>query len=202
MNSLHMRAFGAKRCVALLGTASVLTMAGVTAAKAQQTAAASVEQVLVTGSLIRGAAAVGVPVKALSEADFKESGAVTIADMFKSVPSVVIVPTQNSASGHSSSERGQAMSIHNLDSTAAVPDLLLVDSMRFPAQGHSGKEIDPSIVPSIALERVDVLADGASATYGSDAISGVVNVILKRGFNGAEVADAMGAEPQFALAIA
>ena len=45
--------------------------------------------------------------------------------------------------------------------------------------------IDPSIIPALALDRVDVLVDGASATYGSDAIAGVINVILKRGFDGA-----------------
>ena len=45
--------------------------------------------------------------------------------------------------------------------------------------------IDPSIIPALALDRVDILADGASATYGSDAIAGVINVMLKRNFDGA-----------------
>src|SRR5258708_3650743 len=47
------------------------------------------------------------------------------------------------------------------------------------------RPIDPSIIPSLAVDRIDILADGASATYGSDAIAGVINIILKRGFDGA-----------------
>src|SRR5438270_8938345 len=61
----------------------------------------------------------------------------------------------------------------------------MVDGIRFPPQADGICAIDPSIIPSLALDRVDILADGASATYGSDAIAGVINVILKRNFNGA-----------------
>src|SRR5262249_47531940 len=59
--------------------------------------------------------------------------------------------------------------------------LLMVDSMRFPPQS----EFDPSIIPAISMDHIDVLVDGASATYGSDAIGGVINIILKRNMNGA-----------------
>src|SRR5205807_4735403 len=45
--------------------------------------------------------------------------------------------------------------------------------------------IDPSIIPALSLDRIDILEDGASATYGSDAIGGVINIILKRAFDGA-----------------
>jgi outer membrane receptor protein involved in Fe transport len=57
--------------------------------------------------------------------------------------------------------------------------------VRFPPQADGICAIDPSIIPALALSRVDILADGASATYGSDAIAGVINVVLKRGFDGA-----------------
>src|SRR5688572_15896028 len=57
--------------------------------------------------------------------------------------------------------------------------------MRFPANNHDASSYDPSIIPAIALQRLDILADGASATYGSDAIAGVVNVILRRNYDGA-----------------
>src|ERR1700675_3613178 len=82
----------------LLGTASVLTMASVLGANAQQqvaqgqmtqTAQGEVpEQVLVTGSLIHGTVAVGVPVTSLSDTDFKETGALTVGDIFKNIPSI------------------------------------------------------------------------------------------------------------------
>jgi len=61
----------------------------------------------------------------------------------------------------------------------------MVDGVRFPPQADGICAIDPSIIPALALDRVDILADGASATYGSDAIAGVINVVLKRGYDGA-----------------
>ena len=119
-------------------------------AQAQQTAAGTVEQVLVTGSLIRGAAAVGVPVTALSTAGLQGDRR---GHHRRHVP-------KRSRDRHAADakRRGRQLQcgtrpgdqIHGLDSTAAVRDLLLVDGMRLPPQGHSGKEIDPSIVPSIA----------------------------------------------------
>ena len=75
--------------MALLGTASFLTIAGTVAAQAQGNQ--PVEEVLVTGSLIRGAPAVGVAVTALSDQDFKETGALTVSDMLKAVPSLNVI---------------------------------------------------------------------------------------------------------------
>ena len=162
-------------------------MAGVSGARAQQTAAASgpVEEVLVTGSLIRGAAVIGVPVTTISPQEFTTTGAVTIADLFKNIPSAIVLFSSEQQGG-GNSEKGQNVNLHNLDSTTAVRSLLMVNGIRVPLTNHGTKGNDPSIIPSIALDHVDVLADGASATYGSDAISGVINIILKRGYNGAE----------------
>ena len=64
---------------------------------------------------------------------------------------------------------------------------MMIDGMRYPHQGNGLCQIDPSIIPAFAIERIDLLLDGASATYGSDAISGVINIILKRNFDGAMV---------------
>ena len=61
----------------------------------------------------------------------------------------------------------------------------MVDGIRFPAQGNGQCVIDPSIIPALSMDHIDVLVDGASATYGSDAISGVINIILKRNMDGA-----------------
>src|SRR5256885_6982103 len=82
------------------------------------------------------------------------------------------------------------------------PYTTLFRSVRFPPQADGICAIDPSIIPALALDRIDILADGASATYGSDAIAGVINIILKRGFDGAvtqfnySVGDAGGAHYQ------
>jgi outer membrane receptor protein involved in Fe transport len=174
----------------LLGTGSFLTMAQILAADAQpmnaQASAAEVpEQLLITGSLIRGAAAVGVPVTNLSPQDFVQTGALTTAELFKTVPAALVTPTTSATQTGARIERASRVNLRNLDLPGGTRSLLMVDGMRVPAQGTGLCEIDPSIVPAIALDRIDVLVNGASATYGSDAIVGVINIILKRGYDGA-----------------
>jgi len=73
-----------------------------------------------------------------------------------------------------------------LDSGTAVRALMMVDGMRFPPQSGGLCAIDPSVIPSISLDHIDILVDGASATYGSDAISGVINLVLRRNYDGAQ----------------
>ena len=179
------------RLTAWFGSASLAAIAAALPAAAQmpapvaQAAPETVpEQVLVTGSLIHGAAAVGVPVTSLGTQDFKQTGALTTADLFKTVPSAQIAAFVSSTDAGSQIERGQNVNLRGL-STKGSRTLMLVDGYRFPPQGDGGCIIDPSIIPALALDRVDVLADGASATYGSDAIAGVINLILRRGYEGA-----------------
>ena len=179
----------AVRYGALLQTASFLALANVLTAQAQQTAqmapGEAPEQVLITGSLIHGAAAVGVPVTALSVQDFHETGALTVADVLKEVPSLFVLPSSSATNPGSTLTHPQTVTIHNISSAAGTETLLMIDGMRFPVQGFGTCYVDPSIIPQLAVERVDVLADGASATYGSDAVAGAINVILKHGFEGA-----------------
>src|SRR6266581_2063611 len=90
----------ASKLATLMGSASLLTLANVLAAQAQQTAQVQTaqaaeeipEQVLITGSLIRGTAAVGVPVTNLSPQDFAQTGSLTTADLFRNVPSANVIP--------------------------------------------------------------------------------------------------------------
>jgi outer membrane receptor protein involved in Fe transport len=181
------------RLATLLGTASLLTLADAVA-HAQpvapvQTAQAAPqeipEQVLVTGSLIRGTAAVGVPVTNLSPQDFAQTGALTTADLFRTVPSANVSPGPVATQSGANIERATRVNLRGLDTGNAVRSLLLVDGVMFPPQGNGQCEIDPSIIPALAQDRVDVLVDGASATYGSNAIGGVINIILKRNYDGA-----------------
>jgi iron complex outermembrane recepter protein len=183
----------AVRFTAWFGSASLAAIAAALPALAQTAPAQTTvvagpetvpEQVLVTGSLIHGAAAVGVPVTTLSTQDFKQTGALTTADLFKTIPSAQVAAFASSTDAGSQIERGQSVNLRGL-STKGARTLMLVDGYRFPAQGDGGCVIDPSIIPSLAIDRVDVLADGASATYGSDAIAGVINLILRRGYEGA-----------------
>src|SRR5258707_3570981 len=178
----------------LLGTASLMTMASAMAAQAQQLAQAQTaqaapmevpEQVLITGSLIHGTAAVGVPVTNLSPQDFAKTGALTTADLFRTVPAANVSPGPVATQSGANIERATRVNLRGLDTGNAVRSLLLVDGILVPHQGNGQCEIDPSIIPALSLDRIDVLVDGASATYGSNAIGGVINIILKRGFDGA-----------------
>ena len=181
------------RFATLMGSVSLLTLTNVLAAHAQQVAQAQMaqaapevvpEQVLVTGSLIHGTAAVGVPVTNLGVQDFTQTGAVTIGDLFRTVPEANVAPGPSALNSGGHQERETRVNIRGLDATGPR-SLLMVDGVRFPPQADGICAIDPSIIPALALDRVDILADGASATYGSDAIAGVINIILKRGFDGA-----------------
>lgn len=149
----------------------------------QQVAEDNIESVVSTGSLIHGAQTIGVPVTTLSTEDFKVSGAVTVGDVLVNVPAVVMISDNNVIAGGGYVARAQNINIRNL-SLRNARTLMLVDGMAFPNQGAGGCQTDPSIIPQLAVERVDVLTDGVSATYGSSAIAGVVNVRLKRGFEG------------------
>src|SRR6266853_3987001 len=194
----------------LMGSASLLTLTNALAAQAQQVAQAQMaqaqevpEQVLITGSLIHGTAAVGVPVTNLNVQDFRQTGAQTLADLFRTVPVANVSPGAVATNSGGHLERETRVNIRGLDQTGPR-SLLMVDGMRFPPQADGICAIDPSIIPSLALDRIDILADGASATYGSDAIAGVINIILKRAYDGAmtqlryTVGDAGGAHYQAA----
>ncbi|HEY4264321.1 MAG TPA: TonB-dependent receptor [Micropepsaceae bacterium] len=195
--SLRSHTCNAVRLAALLGSASFMAMAATEAAWAQgqatppqnQTAQALAamppEQVLVTGSLIQGAAAVGVPVSDLRPTDFVETGKLSITEVLKSVPSLRIDAEASPTYGGGTLSFLQNVQIHGLGTGSGVETLLLVNGLRWPPQNYSNDTVNPSIIPQIALERIDVLSAGASAVYGSDATAGVINLILKRGYDGA-----------------
>lgn len=174
------------RFATLMGSASFLTLTATITANAQQMAQAPAvpEQVLVTGSLIHGAAAVGLPVTNLGTQDLTETGNATIGDLFRTIPQAQVSPGPTAVIGGGHQERETDVNIRGLDSTGPR-SLMMIDGVRFPHQADGLCSTDPSIIPALALDRVDVLADGASATYGSDAVAGVINVVLKRGFDGA-----------------
>ena len=140
----------------LLGTASLVTMAN--AWRRRRSSRASPdgaggprgvpEQVLITGSLIHGAAAVGVPVTNLSPQDFAQTGALTTADLFRTVPAANVSPGPVAASG-ANIERATRVNIRGLDTGDATRSLLMVDGVRFPRKA-TALRIDPSIIPALA----------------------------------------------------
>ena len=153
----RLHAHGA-RLATLLGTASFLTMANVIAdrdrAYAGEVEVAQApeeipENVLITGSLIRGTTAVGVPVVNLSPMDFAQTGALTTADLFKNFPAAIIMDGETGQIAAARVDRGEKVNLRGLDPTNATRGLLMVDGLRVPASGNGLCAIDPSLPGSI-----------------------------------------------------
>src|SRR6267142_1595589 len=120
----------------LLSSASFLTLVNAMSAQAQQVAQAQLaqagpmevpEQVLITGSLIHGTAAVGVPVTNLSTQDFAQTGALTTSDLFRSIPSANVSPGPVATNSGANIDRGTRVNIRGLDGNTGVRTLLMVD---------------------------------------------------------------------------
>jgi iron complex outermembrane receptor protein len=173
----------ATRAVLLCGASIVAAQPALGAEPAAP--ATPVEEVLITGSLIRGAEAVGVPVTSLGAENFRETGSLTISELLRNVPAVQVVASTSITNAGSAISRGTGVDIHGMNSNTSPRTLLMIDGLRYPPMGHGTSFYDPSIIPQLAVQRVDVLADGASAIYGSDAVAGVLNVILRRRYDGA-----------------
>lgn len=145
-------------------------------------------EIIVTGSRIRGVAPVGSNVIGITADTIQREPVTSTSDLLRRVPQVVSLGANRNGgsaqNGAANATRGAGINLRGLSTNAT---LLLYDGKRLPPQGTQGQYTDPSAIPAIALERVEVVADGASAIYGSDAIAGVVNFIPRRGFNGAEV---------------
>ncbi|HZV56572.1 MAG TPA: TonB-dependent receptor [Sphingobium sp.] len=145
------------------------------------------EAIVVTGSRIRGIAPVGSNVIAIDAQALMEEPVISTNDMLRRVPQVVSLGANRAGgsaqNGAANATRGAGINLRGLSTNAT---LLLYDGRRFPPQGTQGQFTDPSVIPSIALGRVEVVADGASAIYGSDAVAGVVNFILRKDFKGIE----------------
>ncbi|MEO6389370.1 MAG: TonB-dependent receptor [Croceibacterium sp.] len=141
--------------------------------------------IVVTGSRVRGVAPVGSSVIALGREELDKSGAVTIDRIIKEIP-------QNFDLGVSENSRGQSGGSGNITYGNSVnlrgigpyATLILIDGHRVTSNSRS---VDPSVLPSLGVERIEVVADGASAIYGSDAVAGVVNIIPRRSLDGGEM---------------
>jgi iron complex outermembrane receptor protein len=146
-----------------------------------------IEQIVVTGSRIRGLAPVGSTVVSVTRADIDASGAVSTAGLLQEVPQVFNLGVSESSRGQSGGSGNITYgSSVNLRGIGPYATLTLINGHRAVAQGTTGSGIDPSIIPMLALQRVEIVADGASAIYGSDAVAGVVNLILRRNVEGVE----------------
>jgi outer membrane receptor protein involved in Fe transport len=154
------------------------------------------EEVIVTGTYIRGAAPAGSPLRIYGRDEIDRSGAATLDQFARQMPEnfAGVDPVANSNSSAAlygpfsgvaafNAFDGAAFDLHGLGPTAT---LTLLDGRRLAAAGANGAMVDVSQVPLAAIDRIEVMTDGASAIYGADAVAGVVNIITRDDYDGAE----------------
>jgi iron complex outermembrane recepter protein len=155
----------------------------------QADAAAKDSEIVVTGTSIKGVAPIGSNLVSVGRADMMRLAPVNATEMTNTVPAI---STAGSASVGENVYSYYSPQIHSLAGSASNTTLVLVDGMRMPGGGVQYAQTDPNIIPTSALQRVEVLADGASSVYGSDAVAGVVNYITRKTFSGFELSGKAG----------
>ncbi|HEV2441887.1 MAG TPA: TonB-dependent receptor [Steroidobacteraceae bacterium] len=157
----------------------------------------TLQEVVVTGTSIRGGnAQAGLPVQILSTADIARTGATSTTELMQHISSVSSVGATVPAQGTGFVTGGiSTVSLHGLRDDRT---LVLINGLRSTLYGGSNGDdaVDIGAIPIAAIENVQVLKDGASAVYGSDAIAGVVNFILKSNFQGLDASATVGAPTQ------
>jgi outer membrane receptor protein involved in Fe transport len=184
----------------------------ITPSKDQQDDRSSLEDpwnlVIVTGTHLLGQEPVGAHPTTLTREYMDKRAYVTAADAIRALP-------QNFGGGPSedtwhlgqeetyNTSRGMGLNLRGL---GAGSTLILLNGRRLAVGGGDGRFVDVSGIPLTAIEKIDVLPDGASAIYGADAVGGVVNFVLRRNYNGVDSqvrlgTSTLGAPNQFQAAL-
>ncbi|WP_118857892.1 TonB-dependent receptor domain-containing protein [Sphingomonas mesophila] len=145
------------------------------------------DAIVVTGSrIVRPDLEAPSPVTTVDSEQFDLTGTVTVETLLNELPQLIPGNTRTS-----NNQGGEDFSTLDLRGLGPNRTLILVDGERVPASSTSGV-VDIGTIPAGLIERVDVVTGGASAVYGSDAMAGVVNFILKDNFEGLEVSSQYG----------
>ncbi|WP_172840765.1 TonB-dependent receptor [Allosphingosinicella indica] len=180
---------------ALGGSGLEARLAGDAIAIVEMAGASDGDPIVVTGTNIRGGAPTS-PIVTVTREEIERSGATSTEQLMRQVP-------QNFGGGVNQenfngpgivdiTSHGAGVNLRGLGQRAT---LVLVNGRRLAPSG-TGSFVDISLVPVSAIERVEILTDGASAIYGSDAVGGVVNFILKSRFTGVETLAQIGTTTQ------
>jgi iron complex outermembrane receptor protein len=159
-------------------------------------ASRELEELVVTGTHIRGRNLTDSTVVTLRRADIQKSGLGNVGQLIASLPqnfgggaSQNVNANVSRGGSELNQQLGTGMNLRGLGTGAT---LTLLNGHRLAPAGE-GSFVDVSLIPMSLIERVEILTDGASAIYGSDAIAGVVNIITRSDFEGAETSARAGA---------
>ena len=195
-NSLTARPFLTSGLLALIAAAAAAPAGAQVSSPSTGSSISTLQEVVVTGTSIRGInAETALPVQILSSKDIARTGATNVEQLLQSISatssagSVVSVDATGNLTGGI-----QTISLRGLGSSRT---LVLINGKRASVYGGgsvgaAGNSVDIGAIPVGAIERVEVLKDGASAIYGSDAIAGVVNFILKSNYQGLDATATVG----------
>lgn len=151
---------------------------------------AAVSEVVVTGSYIAGTPeTAALPVDVIGSRELEQRGSPSMVQFIKTIPSSGAVVGENNRFGGGNGTA--TVNLRNLNasigSVTGTRTLVLFNGRRVEVSARSGYAVDINSFPTAAIGRVEVLKDGAAATYGSDAIAGVVNFITRKNLDGFEV---------------
>jgi len=189
----HFSVSSARRLSGLLRSVAIVSIAAGTLPSFPRDAAAANEVpdgAVLTGTHIRGSADSAFPITIYNRDFIESSGASTLQEFIQKIP-------QNFNGGASENTVGSLAGGGNADNKVEATGvnlrglgndstLVLVNGHRVAPGNTDGNFVDLSMIPLYAVERVEVVTDGASAVYGSDAVGGVINIILGRNLDGAE----------------
>lgn len=149
-----------------------------------------IEEITVTGSYIKGASTTGaLPVTVLNRAELESLGAPTTTDVVNNL--VINTGSENRSNALGNQNRNTGTANINLRGLGLDKTLVLFNGKRQTIHSTSAGEgssfVDINMIPGIAIQRIEILKDGAAATYGSDAVAGVANFITRTEFEGLEV---------------
>ena len=172
-----------------------VSVLSVPAVHAQTDSDEVLEDIIVTGSRIsRDSNLSGsAPVQSVSGEDIQLSGEIDIADVINDIPSLLTTSTaeasvnsvfETTANNDGSGVGQQVLQFRGL---GVERTLVLVNGRRHVAGVEGSQSVDIGSIPPALIERVEVLTGGASAIYGADAVTGVVNFVLKEDFEGLDV---------------
>lgn len=149
------------------------------------------QEIIVTGTLIRGVAPTGTNVIGVTRDDVVATGAASSNDLLATIPQTGMFNSlpRGTASAAIPINRPN---IRNLGASGGASTLVLMNGHRLVGAGVLQTSVDPSIFPPAVIERVEIVPDGGSAIYGSDAIGGVINFVTRRSVDGVEATGRYG----------
>lgn len=182
----------ATTAMVVIGLSAAGAASAQTAPAPDSAAATEVDDIVVTGTLLRGVAPTGTNVVSMGRQDVIATGAASSNDLLARIPQI-------SSAFNTAPQPGATMAlpinrpnIRNLGGAGGSTTLVLLNGNRMVGAGILQTSPDPSVIPPGVLERVEVIPDGGSSIYGSDAIGGVVNFITRKKFEGIEATGRYG----------